>query len=147
MTTATEWTKYSSYDYLIPGDEVRLSRMSKKLGGKVGIVEKKLRKNISIIVDGNPWRVSPFLIDEYRRGSAENLPAAKTMSVEVNPDGICDCVDGDVVLMWRGSFDVVRIIDVATLRCEGMDGRCKGKIYRYKADMFVQKLDQSRFSS
>ena len=56
-----------------------------------------------------------------------------------------DCKPGDPVLMYRGTFDVVKIVSVKPLRCEALDGRSKGKIYGYKPDMFVQKLDSSKF--
>jgi len=148
MTTATKngWTKFDN-QHLSPGDEVRLSHFSRKVAGKIGIVERKLQKNISVIVDGISWRIPPSLIDEYRDGDADNLPAAKNAVVECDQKGLRFCKPGDPALMYRGAFDVVRIVSINPLRCEVLGRRGKGKIYVYKPDMFVQKLDPSKFSS
>jgi hypothetical protein len=148
MTTATttEWIKFAG-QHLTAGDEVLMSRLSRKLGGKTGVVDKQLQKNVRVIIDGQSWRVSPSLIESWRRGSIANLPAAKKSLVDCNPAGLYDCKPGDAVLMYGGSFTVVEIITISPLICKGLGGRTNGREYKYNPDMFVQKLDPERFSS
>jgi hypothetical protein len=143
--TNSRWMPYDDQP-LWPGDEVEIADFSRKLAGKTGIVEGILRKNVSVIIDGEPWRVAPCLINRFRRGNPDNLPVAKKAVVDCNPSGLLDCEVGDVVLMFRGAFDVVKVVQTLPLRCEALDGRGKGKIYRYQPSMFVQKLDSERFS-
>lgn len=142
------WTEYFG-QLLSPGDKVMFHN-SKKLEGKVGVVKKKLTKNYSVIVDGEKWRVSPEFIKLYKPGRAENVITAERDSAIVKCDagafGACNLYD--VVLMYRGKFEVVRIVDFAdngNPRCKILDGRDKNKVYGYKPKWFVQKLDQDLF--
>jgi len=122
-----------------------LSAYARKLSGKIGVFERRLQKNVSIIIDGAPWRIPPTLIGEYRKGNKTNLPVAKSLVVECDATGLQFCSPGDTVLMYRGIFDVVNIVSINPLRCKVLSGRSKGKAYCYKPDMFVQKLDSSKF--
>lgn len=100
--------------------------------------------------DGRSWRVPPGLIDSFQKGDPSNLPAIERHTdVQCDPDGLKDCEVGDVVLMWRGLFDVVKIVSLTTttVRCRVLGGRTKGKIYGYKPEWFVQKLNKERIAA
>lgn len=138
-----QWTKFDRVtDTLCAGDLVRFSPRS-KLFGRIGVFQKRLVKNYSFRIDGQDWRINPCFIVEFQTGSADNLPPKST--VEVKTSNVHnECEVGDVVLMYRGTFDVVEITNLFPLRCKSLNGRTKGNIYRYKETMFVQKLDDSR---
>lgn len=146
-TIETEWEKYSQFTTrLSPGDEVKFSQWSRKLAGKTGVFERQLPKNLSIIVDGINWRVSPGSIDSFRRGDYTNLMEANEASpqgVRCNPDGLTDCSVGDIVLFFRGKFDVVKITRFKNGQPWGnvVGGRSPSKVYGYKKEWFVQKLE------
>ena len=150
--TTTEWTPYCG-QYLGMGYEVKLHPRSARdkviYKNTTGIVERKLRKNISIVIDGKKWSVPPAMIESYRRGDPSNLdgcretPDESKVTVTCNPEGLQDCKDGDILLMYRGKFDVVELVTLDGIRCRVVG---KDKIYKYKAELFVQKLDAERFS-
>jgi len=151
MTTATQngWTPYSG-QFLGCGDEVKIvSYAGRGIGGGVGIVERRLQKNIAVIINGRRWRIPPELIDCSRTGDPSNLPEIEKAVVKCDPNGLKDCEVGDVILMWRGKFDVVKIVSLTatTVRCRVVAGRGAGKVYGYKPEWFVQKLDKTRIAS
>jgi len=141
------WLPFTGNEWLTAGDEVTVvSHAGRNLGSKTGIVKRRLRKNVLVLVDGRKWRIPPSLIGSYRQGNPANLPQAKEVVVKCNPEGLKDCKVGDTILMWRGKFDVVKIVSLTPkFDCQVLDGRSKGEIFSYKPAWFVQKLDSNRF--
>ncbi len=146
MTTETaEWQRMMSTTWLSRGDEVRfLGSVGRGLGGKEGRVQRMLRKNVSVLVDGKTWRVPPSLLKEWRRGDPDNIPQEPEATLQVK-QGDATLQAGDVALMHRGGgkFDVVVILDPMADNFRGLRCRMVGKdkTYRYNRSMFVQKLD------
>jgi len=140
------WKPYAG-SFLGIGDEVRfVAYAGRGMSGKTGIVERRLRKNFAIVVDGKTWRVPPALIDAFRVGDPDNVPVVKATQVKCNPDRMKNCSVGDTVLMYRGKFDVVEVVSLTAtkVRCRVV-GRSNGTVYGYKPEWFVQKLDNSCF--
>jgi len=144
FSSDADWRIYTG-QLLTPGDVVKV--VTRK-GVQIGIFERRLRTRMSIIIDGQPFRVPVACITQCRKGDPSNLPKAEAKSaVKCNPDGLADCKVGDLALMYRGgqSFDVVKLIEISPrLRCKVVG---KDKIYGYKEKWFVQKLDKSWLSA
>lgn len=156
MTTATtnnEWKPFEvttefgfeSHSLLLPGDLLSFH------DGRQGTFIRKLRKNLEVEIDGQTWRCKPRGIARYKRGNGlqpSSLKLVKETKVKSDSQRLFqECKVGDIALFWRQKFDVVKIIELTPrLRCKALDGRGKGKIYGYKANWYVQKLDGDRIS-
>ena len=138
--------QHGGHPWLKQGDQVVVAS---RRGAFTGTVIERLRKNFRITdnATGKTWRVPPGLIRSYSPTTTlfpSIPPSLPPKSVTVQRGTISDCQVGDVILMFRGKFDVVRIKNVDTLLCTVLPN---GKDYRYKPNMMVQKLDKSLFSS
>lgn len=146
IATKNGWTPYSG-QFLGCGDEVKIVDYGRRCGNETGIVERRLQKNFAVVIDGRSWRIPPSLIDSFRRGDPSNFCEAKETVVKCDPNELKNCEVGDVILMWRGQFDVVKIVSLTAtkVRCRVLAGRRKDKVYGYKPEWFVQKLNNDRF--
>lgn len=136
------WTKYDYGTSLRPGYKVRFVSWG-KLAGQEGIFVKQLQKNLSINVEGRMWRVPPGMISEFQ-STITPISEIKTNVDTSAARFYKEASEDDVVLMWRGKFDVMKVVSVKDCRCEALDGRGKGTIYRCQPDTFVQVLNSER---
>lgn len=146
MITETAWQPMMATTWLSRGDEVRFhNSVQRGLGGAVGLVERMLRKNISVFVGGKTWRVPPGFLKEWRRGDPDNIPQKPEVTLQVNQGETNRLKAGDIALMHcgGGKFDVVVVLDSMADSRRGYLCRVVGKdkIYRYNRSMFVQQLD------
>lgn len=143
-----QWKPYN-HDMLFPGDRVKLNpTLFPKMRGREGIVTERKRVNFTVLFADRPYTVQPAVIAEYQRGNGVLPEAAAPVRAKISTDaaGLKDCQVGDVVLLYRGVYDVAEIVSLQPFRGKMIGGRSDGKVYRYQTQTFVQKLDKSKFS-
>lgn len=150
------------------GDEVLL-RDGPEMGkwrGKQGVVAKLNPKTIILNIDGSDrgLKVRPACIAKFRRGDADSISRAMDAIPNAEDTGrttaVCpgakvmrsECAVGDVVLMdrSRGLFNIIRITrfdgpNKVAGAVIGGNSSMVGKVRVFKAEWYVQKMDQSRF--
>lgn len=143
-----EWNEFNG-QMLLPGYRVKLiPAIARSLRGEEGIIQTCKRKNYVVLFKDRPYNVNPNVIALYQKGDPKDIPQqTQPRKVVCNSDGISDCKPGDVILLFRGVFDVVEIVEIQPnkMRCKMVAGRSAGTVYIYKPDCFVQKLDKSKF--
>ena len=148
----TDWSKqFNSHALLFPGNKVKLT------DGKIGVITEKKRKNYVVNIDGKLYSVPPYGINEWMEGdfSAEfNIPPQQAFGTKMRMGEKYLAEDtqlrvGDVVLLYRGSFDIARVTSLSYNKIHGisLSGRTAGKSFKWDANMYIQTLKSDRIGN
>jgi hypothetical protein len=157
MIMANQWKKTEFgkpwTHQLSPGDEIRIARDGRRrrkndIGGQVLIVERMKTKNIAAFDprNGQKWTVSPWSVEEWRKGDPSNLDKQESALPYVpNPDGVRDLSPGDPILIvvgpTKGYPAFFEHSTASSIHYRQLDGRR----FRAPLDSFICRLPRESF--